>query len=217
MNDGANQEIELIVKTLRAFTNAHFKRWLHIMEKTTHIETGRLVLKAVRLEDAADIYTYVRNPNVLRYTTGTTPRGFAETEAFVRGLANKANGAFAWAIRHKGHSEVVGVVEFGVKDGCTGSVDYALSEEYWNHGIITEAVCAVLDWAFGTLPKLKSVSSSAMTANPASTRVQQKCGMQLVRHEKAKWEKFDEPVELAVCGITREEWKAANQPSERTR
>ena len=181
------------------------------MNKTPQIETSRLMLKAVRIEDAADIYTYVQNPNVLRYTTGTTPREFAETEDFVRGLANKPDGASAWAIRRKGYSGVIGVVEFGTHDNNTrGSVDYALSEEYWNQGVMTEAVRAVLDWAFQTFPGLDSVSSSAMTANPASTRVQEKCGMQIVRREHRKWDKFDEPVEMAFCSITREEWKAAN-------
>lgn len=174
---------------------------------TPQIETSRLALKVVRIDDAADIYAYVRNPNVLRYTTGTTPREFAETEVFVRGLVDKPAGVFAWAIRRKVHSAVIGVVEFGTEDnGARGSVDYALSEEYWNQGIMTEAVRAVLDWAFQTLPGLNSVSSSAMTENPASTRVQEKCGMQFVRHEHRKLEKFAKPVEQAVCMVTREEW-----------
>ena len=182
-----------------------------MIKETPVIGTSRLVLKDVRPGDAADIYEYVRNPNVLRYTTGTPPRKFAETEAFVRGLANKPDGAFAWAIRLKDHSEVIGVVEFGVPDGITGSVDYALSEDYWNQGIATEAVRAVLDWGFRTHPTLTTVCSSAMTANPASTRVQQKCGMKLQRVEYGTWAKFDEPVELAFCNISREEWLAANE------
>jgi len=182
------------------------------MNGTPQIETPCLVLDAVRIEDAADIYAYVRNPNVLRHTTGTTPREFAETETFVRGLANKPEGAYAWTIRRKERSAVIGVVEFGTSDGgARGSVDYAMSEDFWNQGIMTEAVRAVLDWAFRSLPDLDNVSSSAMTANPASTRVQTKCGMQFVRHEHCKWEKFAEPVELAVCAVTRETWKAANQ------
>jgi len=183
------------------------------MNSLPTIDTCRLTLKAVQIQDAEDIYAYVRNPNVLRYTTGTTPREFAETETFVRGLANKPEGAYAWAIRKKEHpTTVIGVIEFGTNDGGTkGSVDYAMSEAFWNQGIMTEAVRAVLDWAFHTLPDLNNISSSAMILNPASTRVQEKCGMKLMRHEKHTWKKFPEPVELAVCMVTREEWKGANQ------
>ena len=66
-----------------------------MLTDTPMIRTPRLLLKAVRIEDATDIHTYVQNPNVLRYTTGRTPREFAETEAFVRGLVDKPAGAFA--------------------------------------------------------------------------------------------------------------------------
>ena len=184
------------------------------MNTTPQIITRSLLLKAVQIGDAQDIFAYTRNPNVLRYTTGTPPREFAQTEDFVRGLVNKPSGAFAWAIRLKDCPCVIGVVEFGMPDGVTGAVDYALSEEYWNQGIMTEAVRAVLDWAFCTNPKLGSVSSSAMTANPASTRVQQKCAMRLMRHESRKWDKFDAPVQLAICAITREEWEAVKNQVE---
>lgn len=175
---------------------------------TPEIETNRLALKAIRFEDAADIYAYVQNPNVLRYTTGTTPRELSETEAFVRGLVNKPRGAFAWAIRAKGGANVIGVVEFGMLDEQTASVDYALAEQHWNQGITTEAVRAVLGWAFHAVPSLMSVSSSAMAANPASTRVQEKCGMQLARREQQKWEKFDTPVELVFYSISRDMWNS---------
>lgn len=181
------------------------------MKETPEIETRRLLLKAVRLEDAEDIFAYAKNPNVLRYTTGTTPRELAETEAFVRGLVKESSDAFAWAIRVKDRPEVIGVIEFDIKDDTRGSIDYALSEPYWNQRIMTEAVRAVFNWAFRNHPTLDCVSSSAMTANPASTRVQQKCGMRFLRYERHSWSKFNEPVELAICTISREEWEAANQ------
>jgi [ribosomal protein S5]-alanine N-acetyltransferase len=181
------------------------------MKVTPEITTNRLALRPVRMEDAPEIFAYVKNPNVLRYTTGTTPRELAETEAFVRRLVDKPEGAFAWAIRLKTHPEAIGVIEFGVGDGVTGSVDYALSESYWNQGIMTEAVRVILGWAFRTHASLKTVSSAALKANPASTRVQLKCGMKLLRVEQETWNKFDHPVELAVCAISREEWEAADR------
>ena len=38
--------------------------------------------------------------------------------------------------------------------------------------------------------------------------------MKLLRLEQETWAKFDHPVELAVCAITREEWEAANHTLE---
>ncbi len=186
------------------------------MTATPEIETTRLVLKAVQIQDAPDIYNYARNPNVLRFTMGTTPFEFAETEAFVRGLVNKPDGAFAWAIRQKTTSSIIGVVEFGLRGRSTASVDYALSEAHWGQGIAAEAVRALLDWAYQSLPVFDRVQTCAMTANPASTRVQQKCGMKLLRCEDQNWAKFDQPVEVAVCAVTREEWQAAKKSIETT-
>lgn len=178
---------------------------------TPEIETARLDLKAVQIEDATDIYNYVRNPNVLRYTTGTPPKAFAETEAFVQGLVDSPAGQYAWSIRIHNQANVIGVIEFGIHDQIVGSVDYALAEPQWGQGIMTEVVRAVLNWGFDAHPDLETITSAAMTANPASTRVQQKCGMKVDRVEFQKWAKFDEPVELAYCSISRTEWENQNQ------
>lgn len=171
------------------------------MNTTPEIETRRLVLRAFHMGDAEDVFAYASNPNVLRYTTGKTPSELAETEAFVRGLVNKPSGAFAWAIRLKNRSCVIGAVEFGMPDGTTGAVDYALAEEYWNKGIMTEAIRAVLAWVFRTHPRLQRVCASAMTINAASIRVMKKCGLEFQKKVQENWEKFPEPVELSVYAI----------------
>ena len=184
---------------------------MKIVKEPPDIRTSRLMLRKICIEDAVDIYAYTQNPNVLRYTTGTPPKELAETESFIRRLIDQPSGSFAWAIRKKSKPAVIGVVELDITDGITGSVDYALAEKYWNQGIITEALRAVMDWAFHTYETLDRIRSSAMTANPASTRVQQKCGMKLQRIEHQTWPKFDDPVELAICSISRDEWAAASQ------
>lgn len=183
---------------------------------TSDIKTSRLSLSALRIEDAGDIYAYTRNPNVLRYTPGTPPDSLAETEAFVREQVNRPLGAFIWAIRLTGCSDVIGVIEFGIRDGITGTVDYALAEQHWNRGIMSEAVRVVLNWAFDAHPSLNTISSAAMTDNPASTRVQEKCGMKVQGIEHVTWPKFKEPVVLSVCSISRDEWATANPAFEAT-
>ncbi len=181
-----------------------------MMNETPEIRTKRLHLRAFRQDDAEDVFAYARNPNVLRYTTGKTPTVLPETQKFVQGLVNKPSGAFAWAICLKNDAHVIGAVEFGMPDGTTGTVDYALAEEHWNQGIMTEAVRAVLAWAFRAHPRLQRVCASAMTINAASIRVMKKCGLEFQKKVQEKWEKFPEPVELSVCAISREKWKTTN-------
>lgn len=187
------------------------------MNSAPQIETKRLVLTQVHMDDAGDIYQYSRNPNVLRFTTGTPPRNMSDTEDFIRGLLNKPQTSYSWSIRIKSRLAVIGIIEFVItqQDSTVGAVDYGIAEEFWNRGYMTETVTSIIDWAFQTIPSLERITSAAMIANPASTRVQEKCGMKIVRYEKRKWSKFPDPVESAHCEISREAWKAANIDIER--
>ena len=178
------------------------------MSEIPEIQTDRLLLRAFTLDDAEDVFAYARNPNVLRYTTGKTPSALAETQEFVEGLVAKPKGAFAWAICLKNNPRVIGAVEFGVPDGVTGGIHYALGEEYWNQGLMTEGVQAVLRWVFQNFPELQSVSTSAISLNKGSIRVMEKCGLRFQKYIQEKWEKFDEPVELAVYSISRDMWSS---------
>ena len=170
------------------------------------IETERLRLRSIRFSDAEDVFAYTHNPNVLRYTTGRTPQVLGETQNFIKGLVEKPEGAFAFAICLKKDSRLVGIIEFGIEDGTNGAIDYSLAEEYWNRGIMTEAAGAVLAWGFRNHTDLQIVSASAMTVNKGSIRVMEKCGMKYKKQEQAKWEKFEVLVKLIVYYISRKMW-----------
>ena len=74
--------------------------------------------------------------------------------------------------------EAVSAVELGLDDETTGSVHFALAEELWNQGIMTEAVCAGLRWGFDSFARLERVVSAAVSANTGSRRVLEKCRFQ---------------------------------------
>lgn len=161
------------------------------------LQTERLALRQVREDDAPDIFDYGRNPNVLLHTTGRTPTDISQTIAFVNDLAHRPDGAYAWGMCLQGSDRVIGVIEFDLKSQ-TGQVDYAMAEPYWNRGLMTEAVRAVLAWALEHCPAMTLVRSAARVENVGSRRVLEKCGMRHVQTVQEKWEKFEQPVALAV-------------------
>ena len=175
------------------------------MGSIPEITTNRLRLRAVSPGDVEDIHKYVSNPVVLRYTSWQTPGELSETREFVRRLIDKPQGAFALVICLKENTRAIGIVEFGTR-GAKGGVDYSLAAEYWNQGIMTEAVRAIIDWGFNTYPELRTVSSSAMPVNRGSTRVMEKCGMVFERRVQDKFERSDVPVVLDEYLIDREMW-----------
>jgi len=61
---------------------------------------------------------------------------------------------------------------------------------YGGKRLMTEAVTAVVDWAFRALPELTSVQSGGLAANLGSIRVMQKCGLALEGRETLAFAKF---------------------------
>lgn len=178
------------------------------MTQVPELLTARLALSAFRAEDARDVFAYARNPNVLRLTTAAAPRELAETEAFVRSLADSAPGSYAWAMRLREGGPVIGAIEFDTGGGTTGSIHYALAEEHWNKGLMTEACLTVLDWGFRAHPALQAVTTHAMAENTGSARVLEKCGFEQRGYTEETWAKFDRPVRLGVYTIDRSRWAA---------
>jgi RimJ/RimL family protein N-acetyltransferase len=69
----------------------------------------------------------------------------------------------------KGSPDVQGVVEIG----------YEIAAEYWNQGFATEAVQAMIDYAFAH-PEVQAVMAHTLAEKNASNCVLQKVGMQFV-------------------------------------
>lgn len=163
------------------------------------LATPRLVLRAMALADAPDVFAYARDPEVLRYTTGTTPRRLEETQEFLAGALAASDGRM-WAIRLRDHATVIGAVEFSLLSPDTGSVHYVLARSYWRQGLMTEAVDALCSWAFDTLPSLLEIKTAAVEENVASVRVLEKSGFTRLGTTVEQWEKQREPVRLAIFG-----------------
>jgi RimJ/RimL family protein N-acetyltransferase len=57
----------------------------------------------------------------------------------------------------------------------TATLGYWLGEEFWGHGIMTEAVSAVTNFSFDNFP-LRRISAEVFANNPASARLLEKAG-----------------------------------------
>ena len=84
-------------------------------------------------------------------------------------------------------------------------IGYWLGRPHWNQGYMTEAVERMLRYAFETLG-LERVRGGAFPNNPASLRVQLKCGMSLVGREMQPAPARGGDREVVVLAIRREDW-----------
>lgn len=144
------------------------------------IETERMTLRKVRWRDARDIYRWTSDPEVARYVLWTAHESIHQTYAYVRYLKNLYRQGLpsSWVIELKETGRVIGSVGFmkldDENDFC--EVGYSLAREQWNRGLTTEALKAVLAFAFDQL-RVNRIEAQHDVRNPASGRVMEKCGM----------------------------------------
>lgn len=118
------------------------------------LETERLILRGWQLEDLDDFFEYAKNPNVYNPMTGWEPH--SSKEASLNTLKFFIDIDETWAIVLKDSGKVIGQIKI-YPDNNRGQysarnsakfINYALSEDYWGRGYMTEAVKRVVKYAF---------------------------------------------------------------------
>jgi len=138
------------------------------------LETKRLALRAPRLEDAKSVAALANDRRIAENTARIPhPYRMTDAEGFISG-ANKAGDAVFLITLRDG--TIVGGCGI-VSEDETPELGYWLGVPYWGNGYATEALHAVVDYAFTDLGH-EALQAGARVTNPASRRVLEKCGFQ---------------------------------------
>ena len=144
------------------------------------ITTQRLVLRPVRMSDASDLYAYSSDPEVARHVLWDAHRSIHQTRAYIRFLLKQyRNGdPGSFVVELKQEQRVIGTIGFMwlQRDNRSAEVGYSLSRTYWNRGIMTEALGALIGFGFERL-NLNRIEAQHESDNPASGRVMLHVGM----------------------------------------
>lgn len=159
------------------------------------IETDRLLLREITLDDKEDLLRLHSNPEVQKYTVEPLVESIEEMEQAIKSriIDYKKYGYGRWATFLKEDMQFVGwaglayLPEFDEID-----LGYRFLPEFWGAGLATEASNAILKYGFEQL-KLEKIIAIAMTENKASIRVMEKVGMQFV-----KFAPYEEGVEDVI-------------------
>ena len=139
------------------------------------LETKRLTLRAPTLRDAKAI-AVLANDRRIAENTARIPHPYKLTDAenFIAG-ANKADGETVFLVTRNG--TIMGACGVAVADPNAPELGYWLGVPYWGQGFVTEALHAVIDFAFSEFEH-SALHAGARVTNPASRRVLEKCGFQ---------------------------------------
>ncbi|MBT8301112.1 MAG: GNAT family N-acetyltransferase [Maribacter sp.] len=143
------------------------------------IETERLLLREITLDDKEALFKLHSDPEVQKYTGEPVVKSIEEIKKAIetRIIHYKEYGFGRWATILKSGKQFIGwaglayLPEFDEID-----LGYRFLPEYWGLGIATEASRAILNYGFDSL-KLKKIVAIAMKENKASIRVMEKAGM----------------------------------------
>jgi ribosomal-protein-alanine N-acetyltransferase len=175
------------------------------------LETERLVLRAVRSADAVAIFRIMRDRQVIRYFGQLPMNSLYEAVQRVERIqaAFHEQSGVRWAITHRKSAQFLGTCGFWrvVKSHYRAEIGYELAPEWWGHGIMPEALSAMLAFGFVRMG-LHSVEAQIHPANTGSRRVLEKLGFV---QEGYFHENFYDPVEVqftdtAVFSLLKATW-----------
>jgi ribosomal-protein-alanine N-acetyltransferase len=144
---------------------------------TETLETKRLILRQITLDDAEDMFKFTSNSEV--ETWDPTDKTVEDTRNFIESLQKKyaAKEPALWGIVDKKNNQLIGYCGFTYLQPEESIVDleYAIDKPYWNKGLMPEALEAVLSFTFNIL-KINRIIAFTVLHNERSQRVLKKMG-----------------------------------------
>lgn len=120
------------------------------------LETERLYLRKMTLEDAPELFKILSDPLVVK-DMGEAPFTNVEQAEGVIHFMNdlfENNQAFRLGIIRKEDNKLIGTCGYNaweVNRGSRGEIAYDLGSEYWRKGYASETIKALLDFGFYTM------------------------------------------------------------------
>jgi ribosomal-protein-alanine N-acetyltransferase len=151
-----------------------------VLKDLPTLETERLILRKMILNDAEAVFAYASNSEVSRYTLWETHRSIEDSRAFLEFATQKYEngGEPDWGIVYRGNGCLVGACGLvnWEAEHARAEVGFVLSREYWGRGLMSEAVRAILRFGFERM-NLNRIEARCIAENAASARVMEKAGM----------------------------------------
>tara|TARA_R110002126_G_scaffold277373_2_gene423198 strand:- start:3555 stop:4082 length:528 start_codon:yes stop_codon:yes gene_type:complete len=156
------------------------------------LETERLTLRALDLNDAKAIFGLRTNKEVNEFIDRRTPKNLSEARAFIdriTTLTENNKGVF-WVIELKSSNQLLGTIglrNFEDEDDYA-EIGYELDPDYQERGYMSEAFEPVLNFGFQNLD-LKTIEAFTHKNNVASIALLEK--LNFVLHPERRDEGFE--------------------------
>ncbi|KRL33546.1 GNAT family N-acetyltransferase [Liquorilactobacillus uvarum] len=149
------------------------------------LSTKRLKIRRIQKSDLLDLQEYASQEKVAQEAEFTVCKTMDDVRAFYATLDNE----HTWIIEYSAKKKVIGniclyeqVGEYNEPLSAKRIIGYALNENYWNRGFMTETLVSVCTWAQAN--GIKEIKGMVSEENYASQRVLEKNGFELTVKDK---------------------------------
>ena len=144
------------------------------------IETKRFILRKFTENDIDDLYEYASDNEVTKFLSWDTYKSVDIAVDYIENILLKysKNEIAPWGIEWKENSKLIGSIDFVYYDrkNFSAEIGYVLNKNYWNKGIMTEALNEIIKFGFDKMDLIR-IETRLDPMNVASERVMQKNGL----------------------------------------
>jgi ribosomal-protein-alanine N-acetyltransferase len=181
---------------------------------TIKLSTSRLLLRPLQLADADRMFLgWATDMEVVKYLSWKPHLSVDETKRIISyWMSNYPDPKFyIWGVQVK-QGPLIGTISIhSIHDGFErGEVGYALAKPYWNQGYATEALQAIVDYAFGTVA-FNRLEAHHSIYNPASGAVLIKAGFQHEGVLRQFYRSNDGFQDSSIYAILKKDWSLAQK------
>jgi [ribosomal protein S5]-alanine N-acetyltransferase len=144
------------------------------------LESERLLLRKLRLDDAADMFEWASDPEVTRYLSWEPKKTVEECRLYIESVIEAYNRHEfgGWGVELKTEKKLVGALRMHHIDTVNRRTEWGavMNPRFQNRGIMTEAYDILFNFIFTRLP-INRIEGYPMDENAASEKVLIKLGM----------------------------------------
>jgi ribosomal-protein-alanine N-acetyltransferase len=179
-------------------------------ERLPAINTNRLSLRWISVEDVDDVYTIYSDPEVMRYwsTPPLADRSAASKLVSEIHESFKRRELLKWGIALRKDDTLIGSVTLFHPDFThrRAEIGYALGRAHWGQGYMQETLRAVLTYAFEVL-EFHRIEADVDPRNVASIRTLERLGFQREGYLRERWQVNGETQDALFYGLLRPDWE----------
>ena len=174
------------------------------------LQTPRLTLRALSESDVAEVFAVFSDPVVMRYWDGAVMTTLQDAMQYIdhihRGFRRRE--LFQWGIADTATNTVVGTCTLTRLSTAhqRSEIGFALRQGRWSQGLGSEAVAAVIAFAFETL-KLHLIEADVDPRNDRSLRLLERLGFRREGHLRERYYMNGERQDAVMMGLLRPEWR----------